>query len=181
MSKIKHSVKVPKHMQQHYDAITNLTDSICQRKLNDDYQQLARHTAAALCRKKLSPLLTGNFNTWACAILHALGTINFLFDKNNKPYLSATDLAEEFNLGISTVGNKAKQIREILKMHRFDHKWCLPSKLKDNSFAWMITFNGLIIDARELPREIQEAAYKKGLIPYIYCDSLTENVNEDEI
>lgn len=174
MPNIKHSVKIPKHMQQHYNAITNLTDIVCHKKLNDDYQQLARYTVAALCRKRLSPLLTGNCNTWACAILHALGTINFLFDKNNKPYLSATDLAAEFNLSTSTVGNKAKQVREILKMHRFDHSWCLPSMLKDNSFAWMITFNGFIVDARELPREIQEAAYKKGLIPYVYSDPVTE-------
>jgi hypothetical protein len=31
----------------------------------------------------------------------------------------------------------------------------------------MISVNGLILDARYVPREIQEAAYRKGLIPYI--------------
>jgi hypothetical protein len=162
--------KIPIHMQQYYNAITNLIDHFCQQRLNNDYQQLARYATAALCRKNLSPLLTGNINTWACAILHALGTINFLFDKNNQPFISAIDLAAEFNLSTSTVGNKAKQVRDILKMHRFDHKWCLPSKLNDNGFIWMITFKGFIIDSRTLPREIQEVAYKKGLIPYIYAD-----------
>jgi len=34
----------------------------------------------------------------------------------------------------------------------------------------MITFNGFIVDSRTLPREIQEIAYKKGLIPYIHAD-----------
>jgi hypothetical protein len=33
--------------------------------------------------------------------------------------------------------------------------------------AWMITVNGLIVDARHLPREIQEVTYRKGLIPYV--------------
>lgn len=33
--------------------------------------------------------------------------------------------------------------------------------------AWMISFNGLIIDARSLPPEIQQMAYEKGLIPYL--------------
>ncbi len=29
----------------------------------------------------------------------------------------------------------------------------------------MITFNGFIVDAKQLDREIQEIAYQKGLIP----------------
>ena len=33
--------------------------------------------------------------------------------------------------------------------------------------AWMIMVNGLIVDARYLPREIQEVACRKGLIPYV--------------
>lgn len=166
--------KIPTHMQQYYDAITNLTDHFCQQKLNNDYKQLARYATAALCRKKLSPLLTGNINTWACAILHALGTINFLFDKNNQPFISAIDLATGFNLSTSTVGSKAKQVRNILKMHRFDHKWCLPSKLNDNDFIWMITFNGFIVDARTLPTKVQEIAYKKRLIPYVYSNKTSK-------
>ena len=33
--------------------------------------------------------------------------------------------------------------------------------------AWMIMVDGFIIDARKMPREVQEVAYRKGLIPYI--------------
>jgi hypothetical protein len=33
--------------------------------------------------------------------------------------------------------------------------------------AWMIEVNGLVVDARRLPREIQEEAFRKGLIPSI--------------
>jgi hypothetical protein len=32
---------------------------------------------------------------------------------------------------------------------------------------WMIQVNGLIVDARHMPRAIQEEAFHKGLIPYI--------------
>lgn len=166
----KHSIKVPALMQPHYEAITELTDAFSKQQLNEEYQQLAQYATAALCRKKLSPLLTGNINTWAAAILHALGTVNFLFDKSSLPYVSATELAEAFNLSKSTVGNKSKQVRDMLKMRHFDHHWCLPSKIDDSSLTWMITFNGFIIDARSLPREIQEVAYKKGIIPYIHAD-----------
>ena len=33
--------------------------------------------------------------------------------------------------------------------------------------AWMVSVNGFILDARSLPRRLQEEAYRKGLIPYI--------------
>jgi hypothetical protein len=32
---------------------------------------------------------------------------------------------------------------------------------------WMVTVNGLILDARSLSRPMQEEAYAKGLIPYL--------------
>jgi hypothetical protein len=39
--------------------------------------------------------------------------------------------------------------------------------MDDNTMAWLIMVDGLILDARSLPPEIQEIAYEKGLIPYI--------------
>jgi hypothetical protein len=39
--------------------------------------------------------------------------------------------------------------------------------MDDNPITWMVTVNGLIMDARSLPRPLQEEAYRKGLIPYI--------------
>lgn len=33
--------------------------------------------------------------------------------------------------------------------------------------TWMIEVNGLVVNARHLWREVQEEAYRKGLIPYI--------------
>ena len=167
MSKQSHSTKVPAIMQDYYNIITQVTDKFCLENLDEDYQTLVRYAVAALCRKRPSPLMSGRANTWACAVLYALGTINFLFDKSNSPYIVASDLAKRFSISKSTAANKAKQVRELLKMHRFDHHWCLPSKLQGNSMAWMITFNGFMMDARELPVEIQEIAYEKGLIPYV--------------
>ena len=154
-------------MQSYYQSIIELIDAFCQEKLNDEYKQLAHYAVAALCRKKPSPLISGHAKTWACAILYALGTVNFLFDKSQTPFITAADLTLAFGVSKSNAGNKAKHIRDLLKMHRFDHHWCLPSMFNNSPLAWMISFNGFIVDARTLPREVQEIAYKKGLIPYI--------------
>ena len=62
---------------------------------------------------------------------------------------------------------KSKQVRDMLDMNQFDTNWYLPSMLDDNPLAWYITVNGFIVDARSMPREVQELAYEKGLIPYI--------------
>ena len=166
MQNTRHSTKIPENMQLHYNSITELIDAFCQEKLNKKYEQLAHYATAALCRKKPSPLLSGHAKAWACAILYALGTINFLFDKSQIPFITGAELALAFGVSQSNAGSKAKQVRQLLSMKRFDHRWCLPSRL-DNSLNWMIAFNGFIVDARTLPREIQEIAYKKGLIPYL--------------
>jgi hypothetical protein len=35
-----------------------------------------------------------------------------------------------------------------------------------NPLVWMAEVNGLLVDLRDTPREVQVFAYKKGLIPY---------------
>jgi hypothetical protein len=43
----------------------------------------------------------------------------------------------------------------------------LPSRLADNPVVWMLEINGLMIDIRQAPPELQRLAYEKGLIPFI--------------
>ena len=161
------SENVPKKMEPTYQAITGLTDGFCQEHLNDEYAQLARYLTAALCRKRPSPLARGKPNSWACGIIYALGFVNFLFDKSHEPYLSATDLCDGFGISKSTGSNKSRQIRDLMDMMQFDPNWCLPSLMEENPLAWMIMVDGFAMDARSAALYIQEAAYEKGLIPYI--------------
>jgi hypothetical protein len=62
---------------------------------------------------------------------------------------------------------KSKQIRDLLDMYQMDPNWTLPSMIDKNPLVWMLEINGLIIDVRHAPREIQEEAFRRGLIPYI--------------
>lgn len=52
-------------------------------------------------------------------------------------------------------------------MSYFSTDWTLPSRMDDNPMIWMLEVNGLIVDVRGMPREVQELAYQKGMIPYI--------------
>lgn len=167
MPKRSTSQQVPKEMQVHFDEITRLTDTYSSEHLNDEYATICRELTATLCRKRPSPLLQGKLNTWACAIVHAIGTVNFLFDASQDPYVPASQIASSFGISTSTMQAKSKQIRDLLDMYQMDPKWTLPSKIGDNMLVWMIQVNGFIVDARYAPREIQEEAFRKGLIPYI--------------
>jgi hypothetical protein len=170
MSQKTKSKNVPNQMQLLYESITSRTNEVCKKNLNEEYAELARQATAALCRKRPSPLIGSRANTWACGILYALGFVNFLFDKSNKPYMSAADLCKEFGISQSTGSAKSKTIRDALKMVQLDPNWCLPSKMDDNPMVWYIQVDGFIVDVRTAPREIQEIAFRKGLIPYIPTD-----------
>ena len=162
------SAKIPKGMEDIHATLTEMTDRFCAEYLNQEYADLAHAAIASLCRKRPSPLNSGSPRVWACAILLALGQINFLSDKSSKPHMATADLRGHFGVAESTASNKAKQVRTLLNMPQFGHKWMLPSKLSNSSLPWMIQVNGLIVDARGLPVEIQEVAVQKGLIPYVY-------------
>lgn len=161
------SENVPAAIQPHYTAITALTDAFCSQHLNDEYAQMCRAMTATLGRKRPSPLTAGRANSWAAAIVQTVGSVNFLFDKSQTPHMRSDDLAAGFGLSKSTVADKSKQIKDILKITIMDPTWTLPSRLAHNSRAWLISVDGFIIDARRAPRSIQEQAFHKGLIPYI--------------
>lgn len=162
--------KVPKAIEEPFMAIVTILEKLCNEKLNKEYFDLAIELAAKIARKRPSPFLSGNSKTWAAGIIHALGMVNFLFDKTQSPHLSSKALCDWFNLGQSTIGGKSKTIRDMFKIYQLDPKWSLPSRLDANPMAWMISINGFILDARHVTRDIQVAAYQAGLIPYIPSD-----------
>ena len=167
MTQRRRSEAVPKAMQETFHVVVALTDAFCRAHLDEEYAQLARDAAAALCRKRPSPLAKGPVNSWACGIVHALGMVNFLFDKSQAPHMSAEEIYERFGVSKSTGGTKSRAVREALQMSQMDPHWYRPSQMEQNPMAWLIMVNGLIVDARQMPLAVQEAAYEKGLIPYI--------------
>jgi hypothetical protein len=39
--------------------------------------------------------------------------------------------------------------------------------MDENPLIWMVEINGFLVDIRHAPRDVQEIAFNKGLIPYI--------------
>ena len=67
----------------------------------------------------------------------------------------------------------------MLKVYPLDPSWTLPSRLDDNPLVWMLQVNGFMMDVRHAPREVQEIAFNKGLIPYIPADRQNQGLVMD--
>jgi hypothetical protein len=152
------------------ESLVGMTDSFCNEFLNEEYAALCRKLATALARKRPSPLLQGRLETWACGVVRTIGWVNYLDDRSQLPHLKLPFIDKAFGVAESTGQGKSKLIRKMFKIGNFDPKWTLPSKLDDNPRIWMLNVNGFLMDIRSAPREVQEVAYEKGLIPYIPAD-----------
>lgn len=152
------------------EELVKMTNSFCQKFLNDEYADLCRKLAETLARKRPSPLLRGRLETWACGIVRTIGWVNYLDDRSQQPHLKLPFIDRAFGVAESTGQGKSKAIRTMLKIRAFDPNWTLPSRMDDNPTVWLLEVNGFPMDIRNAPRELQEAAFAIGLIPYIPAD-----------
>jgi len=67
--------------------LLEMTGMFCREYLDEDYKQLCAKLIGKMSRKRGVPFLSGRIEIWAAAVVYALGSINFLFDKSFKPYV----------------------------------------------------------------------------------------------
>ena len=146
---------VPKAMQEKYNEIAAILEPYCDEYLNDEYKELCLHALEKLCRKRPSPLISGKATTWAAGIIYAIGQNNFIFDKSQPIHMTAEEIVEPLGMAKTTAANKAAEIRKMLKIDHYTAEWVLAE------------VNGLAVDARTLPLEVQIYCAEKGLIPYV--------------
>lgn len=161
---------MPKGIAPAFDVVVQCADSVCREHLTEEYAEKARELLVAMARKRPSPLARGRAATWACGAVYALGAVNFLFDRTQTPHMRAGELCVAFGVSPSAGSAKSREIMAMFQMVPLDPRWCLPSRLKDNPLAWMVEVNGLVVDVRMLPEQVQAEAYRRGLIPFLPGD-----------
>lgn len=164
-------MSVPKAMQEKYDEIANIIEPYCKEYLNDDLKTLCLKALEKLCRKRPSPLLSGRKTTWAAGIVYAIAQNNWIFDKNQEIHMTADELVKPFGVSKNTASSKAADIRKMLKIDHWNYEWLLPDHLEDNPMVWFVEMNGMIMDARMLPEDVQAVLVDKGIIPYVHAQS----------
>lgn len=163
---------VPKALRARVDEIVTLVETVCIEHLDQEYAMLCRRLVAKLARKRPSPVVRGDADVWAAGALYAIGQNNFLFDPSQTPHLSAEDLSHLTGVPRSTMAAKAKRTRDAVGMRApMDPAFCRRELLAEHPFAWLIEIDGLIVDARLLPPEVQVEARRCGLIPDLALDN----------
>ncbi|MDR1343149.1 MAG: DUF6398 domain-containing protein [Prevotellaceae bacterium] len=138
--------------------IIQLVKRFCDKKLNEEYAVLGEKLICKLGRKRNVPFATGQTAIWAAAVIHALGTINFLFDKSAQPYVSVDEVNDFFGTKKTTTGNKSKEIRDLLKLNYWDKEFSTQNMAKGNPYANLVKVNGFIVPIDSLPEEFQTIA-----------------------
>jgi hypothetical protein len=87
--------------------------------------------------------------------------VNFLFDRAQRPHLTGDELSALTGVPKSTLANKAKLIRDLLRIGPFEPELCRREVLASSPMAWMISVNGFIVDARTMSPEVRSPG-KKG-------------------
>lgn len=160
-------LRIPKGMRPAVEQVVAATDVLCAEQLDDQYAELCQRLTAKLARKRPSPLARGDLRIWAAGVLYALGQVNFLFDPSQRPHLNTDDLSALLGVKKTTMANKAKLIRDTLKIDHFSLEFQRRDVIDRNPLAWLVQVNGFVLDARTLPAPIQQEAHQRGLIPYL--------------
>jgi hypothetical protein len=159
------NLRVPLAVRPRAAEILAITDDVCAAHLDSEYADLCRELVARLARKRPSPLVRGDARIWAAGAIYALGQVNFMFDRSQQPHLSAGQLAGYLGVAKTTMANKAAVIRKALDLGYLAPGLTRQALVDDNPFAWIVCVNGLLVDARTLPAELQDEARRRGLIP----------------
>jgi Domain of unknown function (DUF6398) len=158
---------VPVAMRPVVEEINAITNEFCVAHLDQEYAQLCRRLTAKLARKRPSPLIRGDRRVWAAGIVYTIGRVNFLSDPNQRPHLRTDELASLLGIKQQTMSNKGRLIMDTLRISVMDPEWSRQGMIEKNPLVWLVEVNGLLVDVRMLPEEIQVEAWRRGLIPFV--------------
>ncbi|AKB45723.1 DUF6398 domain-containing protein [Methanosarcina vacuolata] len=143
-------------VQQKKETLIQMTDGFADSYLDENYKMLCQKLINKMSRKRQVPFLSGKLEIWAAAVVYALGQINFLFDKNFEPYVSATDLCDYFGTNQSTTSQKAKKIRDMFKMRYFNEEFSTERMKNDNPLNEFVMINGFVVPISTVMKILEE-------------------------
>lgn len=106
-----------------YEEIVDKIKSFSSEYLNEEYENICVKAAETLCLNNEDKLKKGKSLSWAVGIVHAIGTINDLFDSKEEPYIKAADLYKEFGVSSSTGTSKSKEVKVLLDLSKENIQW----------------------------------------------------------
>jgi len=125
--------------------LIEMTAAFCRQHADAEYQQLCKKLIEKMARKRVVPFLSGRVEIWAAAIVYALGSINFLFDKSFPPHATPDSICDYFQVSKRTVAQKAKLIRDMFSLEYFDPEFSTERMAKNNPLSRLRMVNGFLV------------------------------------
>lgn len=144
-------------IEEKKDKLIEMTSEFCKKFLDEEYKNLCEKLIEKMSRKRNVPFLSGRVEIWAAAIVHAIGSINFLFDKSFKPYVTAEDICAHFGTTKSSTTQKAKIIRDMFKMNYWDQEFSTARTQEGNPLSKLVmveSFSLMKAICRRRPRPL---------------------------
>ena len=123
----KSTAKPIQQKDEKYNVIAEAMIHFCNKKLTPEFTEVCLFVLEKLRRKRPTPLSGGKANTWACGIVYAVASNNFVFDKSQPYYMTAQDIADGFGLSKSTAQSKAAEINKVLNISYLSPNYVIDS------------------------------------------------------
>lgn len=143
-------------IKQKEEKLIEMTRAFCAQKLNNEYSQLCEKLVKKLGRKRDVPFQRGKPEIWAAAVVNAIGSINFLFDKSFEPYITTDQINEYFGTKNSTVSSKAREIKDMFNLWYYNPEFSTQKMAESNPFNQMVMVDGIIVTLDSLPNDLQQ-------------------------
>lgn len=125
--------------------LTEMTAAFCRQHADAEYERLCKKLIDKMARKRAVPFLSGRVEIWAAAIVYALASINFLFDKSFLPHATPDTLCHAFQVSKRTVAQKAKLIRDMFDLGYFDPEFSTERMAKNNPLSRLRMVDGFLV------------------------------------
>jgi uncharacterized protein DUF6398 len=160
-------LNVPHVVRPYADQVVAVTDVVCREHLDGEYADLCRAVVGKLGRKRPSPLTRGDLRIWASGVVYAVGQLNFVFDPAQTPHATADQLSGWLGVKKTTMANKARWIRDTLKLSHLDGEFMRRDLVEASPLTWLLEVDGMLVDIRRAPVQVQVHAFELGLIPFV--------------
>ena len=126
--------------------VIELAVAFCNEHLDEECAELCTKMIQKLGRKRSNPLQSGRVEIWAAASVYTICSINFMFSKSSRLSISSSDIAEYFGASGSTIAQKSRTIKDLLKISNvFDPNFTLKEIADRNPFNHLVMRNGFIL------------------------------------
>lgn len=137
-----------------YEEIIDKIKSFSNEYLNEEYENICVKATETLFLNNEDKLKKGKSFSWAAGIVHAIGTINNLFDSKEEPYIKAADLYKEFGVSSSTGSSKSKEVKSLLDLSKENTKWMIS---KDQNIEEVAV---TVDSAKSVNKEVEKETFK---------------------